>query len=365
LIYQALPQEIMARKLGGIRMPSQTKIDYFDTAGAAVSNDGYTALASGGSGSGHFNLVKDLSLLNRYGLEHTTRNGTPLVYRCRVTLHGMTYAGIGPTTAGFRGVQTDSDDTSTITSADGFTLLKIEGVQNTWVMKEASKRFHQAREKMFSEGGIAKSSRGKYSHTIRYNYDGASDTWGTPVNGGGTAFTGGTWDVSTVQYEGDNSFQLSLVGQGDDEGTNEFSGTVLSIGHAYLLSRTNMPSDTNEQTSETPANYSVLRRMLADQSQLDASHAANLQADARNQQDNPPYEVLDISDSGDVDHDVTKSVELGRVAVELGAISKSIVIDVPFGIMHCEAQHYSKDDDNESYTPFWSVEVLKISEMTG
>lgn len=355
----------MARKLGGIRMPSQTKINYFDTAGAAVSNDSYTALASGGTGAGHFNLVKDLSLLNRYGLEHTTRNGTPLVYRCRVTLHGMTYAGIGPATAGFRGVQTDSDDTSTITSADGFTLLKITGAQNNWVMKEAAKKFHESREKMFSDAGIAKSSRGKYSHTIRYNFDGADDTFGTPVDGEGSAFTGGTWDVSKLSYENDASFQLSLVGTGDDEESDSFAGSVLSIGHAYLMSRANMPADTNVQSNETPAKFSVLRRMLAG----DASFTQNSQDDvvdiARSGQDNPPYEVLDISDSGDRDHDVTEPVELGRVAVELGAISRSIVIDVPFGIMHCEAQHYSKDDDNETYTPFWSVDVLKISEMTG
>ena len=84
-------------------MPSQTKLLYYDTAEAGVSNDTYTALASGGTGAGHFNLVKDYSILNRYGLEHTTRNGTPLVYRVRVTLHGQSFSGTGASVAGFAG----------------------------------------------------------------------------------------------------------------------------------------------------------------------------------------------------------------------------------------------------------------------
>jgi hypothetical protein len=85
----------------------------------------------------------------------------------------------------------------------------------------------------------------------------------------------------------------------------------------------------------------------------------------RDEQDNPPYEVVDISDSGDVNHDITEPVELGRVAVELGAVSRSMIVDVPFGLMHCRLQHYSKDDDAETFNPLVEVELLKISEMTG
>ena len=343
----------MARKLGGIRIPSQTKLLYYDTAEGGVSNDAWTTLASGGTGGGHFNLVKDLSILNRYGLEHTTRDGTPLVYRVRVTLHGQSYAGTGAAVAGFAG-------------DDSFTTLKIDGCQNNWVMKEAAKQFHAARERMFSDAGIKKGSRGKYSHTIRYNFDGADDTFGTPIDGDGAAFTGGTWDVSKLAYENDASFQLRLVGAGDDEESDSFAGGVLTIGHAYLMSRANMPADTNVQTNESPAKFSVLRRMLAG----DASFTQNSQDDvvdlARSGQDNPPYEVLDISDSGDVNHDITEPVELGRVTVGgADGFTNSMVIDVPFGIMDCKAQHYSQADENEVYNPIWSVELLKISGMTG
>ncbi len=322
------------------------------------------------------NLVKDLSILNRYGLEHTTRDGTPLIYRVRVTLHGMTFVGTGPTAEGFRGVRTqdggkfyasdDSDNDVIIqTSADGFTTIKIDGCQNNWVMKEAAKRFHKAREKMFSDGAIDKGSRGKYSHTIRYNYNGAGDAWLTPVDANSAAFNGGTWDVSNLVYENDDSFQLGLVGSGDDEETNTFTGSYMSIGHAYLCSRANMPADTNPQTSETPAKFSVLRRLLSPDPSITSGSQDNITANARDEQDNPPYEVLDISDSGDIDHDITEPVELGRCSVELGAVSKSMIIDVPFGIMDVRLQHYSQSDHNETLDPVWGVELLKISEMQG
>lgn len=334
-------------------MPSQTKLLYYDTTEGGVSNDTFTALASGGTGAGHFNLVKDYSILNRYGLEHTTRNGTPLVYRVRVTLHGQSFSGTGASVAGFAG-------------DDSFTTLKIDGCQNNWVMKEAAKNFYEAREKMFVDAGIKKGSRGKYSHTIRYNYNAADDTFGTPVDGDGAAFTGGTWDVSSLTYENDAAFQLGLVGAGDDEETDTFTGTYLSIGHAYLLSRANMPQDTNPQSSESPAKFSVLRRMLAGNPSFVAIQQDEVVVEARDAQDNPPYGVLDVSASGDVNHDITEPVELGRLTVGgADGFTNSMVIDVPFGIMDCKATHYSQADENEVYNPIWSVELLKISEMTG
>lgn len=334
-------------------MPSQRKLLYYDTAEGGVSNDTFTALASGGTGAGHFNLVKDFSILNRYGLEHTVRDGTPLVYRVRVTLHGMTRAGTGAAVSGFAG-------------NDSFTTLKIDGCQNNWVMKEAAKSFHKARELMYAEAGVKKSDRGKYSHTIRYNFDGANDTWGTPIDGDGAAFTGGTWDVSSLSYSGDAAFQLSLTGAGDDEESNTFAGTVLSIGHAYLVSRSNQQADTNLQSEEGPADYSVLQKMLTGIGQTSQANVGSVKGSGRDEQDNPPYEVLDLSDSGDVNHDITEPVELGRLTVGgADGFTQSMVIDVPFGIMDCKAQHYSQADENEVFDPVWSVELLKISEMTG
>ena len=99
---------------------------------------------------------------------------------------------------------------------------------------------------------------------------------------------------------------------------------------------------------------------------VSATHTDNVIDQARDGQDNPPYDVLDITASGDVNNDVTEPVELGRLTVGgADGYSRSMVIDVPFGIMNCEAQHYNQDDDNEVFNPVWGVELLKITEMTG
>lgn len=342
----------MARKIGGIRMPSQKKLLYYDTAEGGVSNDAFTAVPSGGTGAGHLNLVRDLSMLNRYGLEHTTRNGTPLVYRVRVTLHGMQYDGTGAAVAGFAG-------------DDSYTVLKMDGCQNNWVMKEAAKEWHKAREEIFEEAGVKKSNRGSYAHTIRYNYNGASDTWITPIDGDGAAFTGGTWDVTTLSSTDDASWQLGLVGAGNDEETDSFTGTYLSIGHAYLMSRANKAADSNPQASETPAKFSTLLS-LTNQKFATTAIEDDLRSRARDEQDNPPYEVLDVSDSGDVNHDITEPVELGRVTVGgADGFVRSMIVDVPFGIADVKLQHYSQADENETFNPLWGVELLSISEMTG
>ncbi len=340
-----------------IRMPSQRKLLYYDTAEIGISNDGWTALVSGGTGGGVVCLPKDYSILNRYGLDMTT------------------FAGTGPAAEGFRGVRsrdggkfyaTDGSDDDVIirTSADGFTTLKINGVQNNWVTLEAAKKWHRGREEFMSQAGTEKLARGKYSHTIRYNYAGAGEAYATPIDGDGAAFTGGTWDATTIVSGDDASYQLRLTGAGDDQETDAFTGTVLTMGHAYLMSRPNQSADTNPGVSETPAKFSALETLVS----LGAVYTNRLdevRTLVRDEQDNPPYEVLDVSDSGDINHDSTEPVELGRVAVELGAVSRSVVVDVPFGLMECKLQHYSQNDDNETFNPLVGVEVLKISEMQG
>lgn len=331
-------------------MPSQTKLLYYDTAEGGVSNDGWTTLPSGGTGGGQYNLPKDLSILNRWGLDMTTRKGTPLVYRVRVTLHGMSYDGTGAAVSGFAG-------------NDSYTVLKVNGIQNTWLVKAAAEHWHKAREESFAAANVKKGDRGAYSHTIRYNYDGADDTWGTPIDGDGAAFTGGTWDVSKLSYTGDAEFQLKWIGSGDDSETDAFSGTVLSAAHEYLGSRRNQAADTNVGVEETPTKFNVLSTMLGEAPLSSNAARDDVVNRARGEQDNPPYEVLDPAD---VNHDCTEPVELGRLTVGgADGFVRSMVIDVPFGLMDVSAQHYSQADENEVYNPLWGVELLKISEMTG
>ena len=143
------------------KFPSQRKILYQT---GALSNDTYTILTSG-SVSGALNLPKDLSILNRRGYASTTRKGVPLVYKCKVDFYLHDEDGQGPSTA--------------ITS-DMQAVLKIDGCQNNWVMRNAAVKAHAGREAMLKHAGVTKSMRGAYAHEIRYNYDAANQTFLVP-----------------------------------------------------------------------------------------------------------------------------------------------------------------------------------------
>ena len=326
------------------KFPSQRKIMY---AGGAISN--------GNFGETHVICVpKDLSILNRRGYASTTRKGVPLVYRVAVTQYPTGLDGSGYVTS---------------VSSDVRTTTKFLGCQNNWVMKNAAVKWHAAREQNMKLAGIKKRDRGAYSHEIRFGYDGASESYAAPVDGAGAAFTGGTWDLTDMSYAGDASFKLCLVGDGDDEETDAFSGTVLSLAHSYLVSRQNQLADTNPESEEGPAQYSVLNKMLSG-FQESASIQDDIIDNARNEQDNPPYEVLDLSDSGDVSHDITEEVELGRINMmpqgSGATLPQTVVLDVPFGIMRVLSAHRDPGDNSGITDDLaLSLEVLDIFEMQG
>ena len=344
------------------KFPSQSKMLYQT---GALSNDAMTVLSSGGV-SGALNLPKDLALLNRRGYASTTRKGVPLVYQCKIDFYLHDEDGKGPSLAG-SGTDPNLGAAETAAGtafpADVQGVLKIDGCQNNWVMRNAAVKFHAAREKMFADMGVRRADRGAYSHEIRYNYDGASDTWLVPIDGDGNAFTGGTWDVSSLVTEADQDIQLKLVGQG----LNEESGNTVSalqIGLSYLQSRPNVEADTNRHLDETPADRSILQEMLGS---YDTSDAAKdqIQENAAFEQDNPPYELVDISDSGDVDHDITEPVELGRAIAGFGNAYGSVIVDIPFGLANVRARVYDAADTNINPSGLMCVEVLDIFEMQG
>lgn len=326
------------------KFPSQRKILYQT---GALSNDSYTLLTSGGV-SGDLNLPKDLSLMNRRGYASTTRKGVPLVYQCKVDFYLHDEDGQGPSTA---------------LNADLQATLKIDGCQNNWTMRNAAVKYHAALENMYKRAGVKKSERGAYAHEIRYNYDSNSDTWLVPIDGDGDAFTGGTWDVTKFVTEGDAELQLKLVGVGLDEETTD-SASALQIGHSFLMSRANVAADTNIHAEEGPADQSILN-MLLSPSELDPSTTDNIRSEARFTGDNPPYEIVDISDSGDVNHDITEPVELGRAIAGFGNAYGSTIVEIPFGLAKMRATVFDAADTNVTPSGLVCVEVLDIYEMQG
>ena len=323
----------------------------------ALGDDAWTA-------AGYLNLPKDLSVLNRRGYASTTRKGVPLVYRVRLTMSQHTLTGrASARDASDVGTASEEDTTETANAADNTTLMKVITCQNNWVMRNAAVKWHAAREKSYRDAGVKKGSRGAYAHEIRYCFDSAAQSWLSTYDGDGAAFTGGTWDLTDISSESDSAFQLRLVGSGDDEESDSFSGSVLTIGHSYLLSRLNLPADTNVESTEGPAKYSVLQNMLSER--VDEAADAALVTGGRNDQDNPPYEVLDISDSGDVNHDITEPVEAGRVICGPGVSQGSVICDIPFGIAELNARHAGSQNQSIVDPVAFGVEVLDIYEMQG
>ncbi len=323
------------------KFPSQRKLQYQT---GALSNDLFTVLESGGV-AGDLNLPKDLSLLNRRGYASTTRKGVPLVYRCKVDFFLQ---------------DEDAQGLSAAVGTDFIGTLKMDGCQNNWVMKNAAVKFHAAREKMFSKAGVKKAHRGAYSHEIRYAYDAYNDTWIVPIDGNGDAFTGGTWDLSDFTTEDDVSFKLRLVGTGIDESAAA-SIADLGIGLSYLQSRGRVADDTNLETSDTPAKFSILNDLL-DDSDLDLAYKDDIVSEAQDAQDNPPYDVMA---TGDTNNDITEPVELGRAVAGLGNTFGTMIVDIPFGLARVRATVHDAADTNITPSALMCVEVLDIFEMQG
>ncbi len=336
------------------KFPSQRTISYES---GSLSNDAWSTF-------GYMNAPKDLSILNRRGYASTTRKGVPLVYRIMFKLYSQNFAGkqVAKDSANDGSVSEDTD-AETAGASDFSTTLSVIGCQNNWVMKNAAVKIHAAREKLFREAGVRKKDRGAWSHEIRYGFDTNNQTWLSPLDGAGAAFTGGTWDVSTISTQDDSNLQLKLVGTGHDEEAGVLTGTSVSIAHTYLMSRNSVPEDTNPEMDETPAKYSLLRRILENNS--DDMNDDDTIAYAKVEQDAPPYELIDISDSGDVDHDVTEPVELGRAVAGLGVAIGSVVCDVPFGLAQLKARHSGAADQNIIDPVYCTAEVLGIYEMQG
>jgi len=254
----------------------------------------------------------------------------------------------------------DGQGPSTALGSDLQATLKIDGCQNNWVLRNAAVKFHAAREAMFKEASVDKKHRGAYAHEIRYNYDSASDTWLVPIDGDGDPLTGGTWDVSTLSTERDQDLQLKLVGQGVNE-DNTTSATALQIGFSYLSSRGQVSADSNLEASLSPAQYSVLERMLNPTAMIDTT-MDNVVNEARNIGDNPPYDEWTASDT---DHDITEPVELGRAIAGFGNAYGSTIVEIPFGLAKMRATVFDAADTNVTPSGLVCVEVLDIYEMQG
>ena len=125
-----------------------------------------------------------------------------------------------------------------------------------------------------------------------------------------------------------------------------------------------MIADTNPERDEAPAKFSILNNLLDDPFRR-TTEVDDIRDNADGEQDNPPYEVLDISDSGDVNHDITEPVELGRAVAGLGNAYGSTIVEIPFGLANLKVKIDQAAAFSMEPTGLICVEVLDIYEMQG
>lgn len=159
----------------------------------------------------------------------------------------------------------------------------------------------------------------------------------------------------------DDSMFVTLTGTATTE-NSAVAVTQINLPFSYLSSRSHLDDDTNRESSDSPARFSIMNDMLMSGS-LAHTTKDDLINEARDTQDNPPYDVFAVDD---VNNDVTEPVELCRIVSGLGSsLHASAIIDVPFGIMSMKASHFDAADTNTTHGIMVAIEVLDIYEMQG
>jgi len=227
-------------------------------------------------------------------------------------------------------------------------VLSVATVPQTWVARNAGVKMHAARENMFKQQGIRKKERGSYSKTIRYTWDANPDTYLTPKTGIGTLtdYNMGTWDFTALKQDDGSLTHIQLMS----------ADGLLSM---YLDSRKQISADSNSDSDSTnqPSDDSLIRKLLSPTLGV-SSQDDDVTALARDEQDNPPYQLNN-------DGDAISEIESARLFIgPEAALTASAVVDVPYGIMSFEAINAYKDGGANLTTPFTiRVEVLGIYEM--
>lgn len=313
------------------------------------------------------NTFRDLSALNRQNIEQVTRKGELQMVGLTVTCSGSRIsAALDPAHENDGNAQTffypgaaisaiGTEDESDH-SRDGLVSVRFYAPLNTWVLANAVKKTHFAREEMFKKAMIPKSARGAYSHSLRLGLESGVESYTTPITTtSATNITGGTWDISRLHWEPDtDGALLKMTGtHANEESTTTFSD--LNVQQMYLASRSGKMDDDTNEDALVQAKFSVLNAIMTPDT-TDASD--EVVATAKAEQDNPPYDLADVG------NDITDLIEVGRLQFNpsTGGIA-STYIEVPGGIF--KTQIYVGDvgaDRDLNWSMDMQVDLLKVGD---
>ena len=290
------------------------------------------------------NTFRDFSALNRQNIEQVSRQGDLKMVGLNITCSGSRIAAsVDPGSEAPTGandvqsqaffypptVRADGTEVESDHKGNGLVSVRFFAPLNTWVLANAVKKAHFAREEMFKKAMVPKEARGAYSHSLRLGLTAGSESYSTPITTtSGTNIAGGTWDVSRIHWEPDtDGALLKLTGSHATEETNT-TFADLNIQQMYLASRSGKMDDDTNEDALVQAKFSVLNALLTPDT-TDASDEVVVTAKA--EQDNPPYDLTDVG------NDVTDLIEVGRLQFNpsTGGMA-STYIEVPGGIFRTQ-----------------------------
>lgn len=340
-----------------------------------TQNEKWSNPISGTGRVGFGNLVKDYAALNRKNMRHTDNKGYPLCYVVEVEAIG-----------------------------DPGQALEVEifTAPETWVLKNAVRKWHMARNQMLERVG-ALGTVGEYAKTIRPYLTVAHATHGdirpalgranhtsTLVNAGTSTqtessqaavsertMTGGEWTYTEIAAVADSEesneahsdrYHLVLTGDHDsDVGTNNSEGrqfTHVSMMRSYLESRRNASSviQTQDGGGTIQAEPNPLVNLMADS--VSVGELKEIVQDI--QREKPPYEpfsaALDNALSGNDALDLVTSCFL---STSTSYLKDKEVIRIPMGLFHARTTASAAISDSNAIVPGLRFRLLGIDKCQG
>jgi hypothetical protein len=318
-----------------------------------------------GGRNGFVNLVRDYSALNRKNMRHTDNKGYGLCYVVEVEAIG---------------------------SSSAAQEVQIFTAPENWVLKNAVRKWHIARNMMLDRLGML-GEIGEYGKTIRpylsvaharYQGDATPDlyapnyetTWSAGNESTSpavekAALVGGEWTYTEVAATADmetqygteaDRYHLVLTGDhnndaGGDDGNRRIF-THVSMMRSYLESRRNQSSVIQNQTGggtiQTEPNPLV--NIMADS--LSTGEVKEIVQDI--QREKPPYQAfVSTSESALSTNDALDLVSKCHLSTSTSYVKDKEVIRVPMGLMHV------RTTANGSATPSLRFRLLGIDKCQG
>jgi hypothetical protein len=341
-----------------------------------TQNEKWSNPISGTGRVGFGNLVKDYAALNRKNMRHTDNKGYPLCYVVEVEAIG-----------------------------DPGQALEVEifTAPETWVLKNAVRKWHMARNQMLERVG-ALGTIGEYAKTIRPYLTVAHATHGdirpalgranhtSSLANAGTStqtessqaavsertMTGGEWTytqvAATADAEGEyataaDRYHLVLTGDHDsDNGGSESSNrrfyTHVSMMRAYLESRRNASSiiQTAEGGGTIQAEPNPLVNLLADS--VSTGEVKEIVQDI--QREKPPYESFSTStDNALSGNDALDLVTSCFLSTSTSYLKDKEVIRIPMGLFHARTTASAAISDSNAIVPGLRFRLLGIDKCQG